>query len=100
MTLATIGWGFSWGSLAVAKIGWAPPAGWIYAAAGIPGVLGLVYAFLTIRARRTWLFMALIAIFANGSLVALPFLFDAEFLDALASVSQPDDPTQTSRSAP
>ncbi|WP_145195214.1 hypothetical protein [Planctomycetes bacterium Poly30] len=99
MTLATVGWGIVWGSLAVAKIGWAPPAPWVYAAAGIPGILGLVYAFLTIRARRTWLFMALVAIFANGSLIALPFLFGAEFTEALASM-QEQDPAQTSRSAP
>ncbi len=86
MTLATVGWGLIWGSLTIAKLGWTPPAAWIYAAAGIPGVLGLGYALLTVRARRTWLFMAVIAIFANGSLVALPFLFDAEFRQALASI--------------
>ena len=88
MTLATVGWGLIWASLAVAKLGWTPPAPWIYAAAGVPGILGLIYALLTVRARRTWLFMAVVAIFANGSLVALPFLFDVEFRDALTSVSQ------------
>lgn len=88
MTLATVGWGVIWVSLASAKWGWTPPAAWIYTVAGIPAVLGLIYAFMTIRARRIWLFMALVAIFANGSLVALPFLFDAEFRDALASVGQ------------
>jgi hypothetical protein len=66
MTLATFGWGVIWGALASSKLGWTPPILWIYLAAMTPGTLGL-------------LFMVLVAVFANGSLVALPFLFDAEF---------------------
>ena len=85
MTLATFGWGVIWGALASSKLGWTPPITWIYLAAMIPGSLGLFYAFFTIRARRAWLFMAVVALFANGSLVALPFLFDAEFRSALES---------------
>ena len=83
MTLATFGWGVIWGALASSKLGWTPPVHWIYLAAMGPGTLGLVYALLTVRARRAWVFMALVAIFANGSLVALPFLFDAEFRTVL-----------------
>jgi hypothetical protein len=83
MTLATFGWGLIWGALASSKLGWTPPVEWVYLAAMTPGGVGLVYALLTIRARRTWLFMALVAVFANGSLVALPFLFNAEFRSVL-----------------
>ena len=83
MTLATFGWGVIWGALASSKLGWTPPILWIYLAAITPGSLGLVYALLTVRARKAWLFMVLVAVFANGSLVALPFLFDAEFRSVL-----------------
>ncbi len=88
MTLATFGWGLIWAALASSKLGWTPPVDWVYLAAMAPGILGLVYAFLTIRARRTWLFMAVVAVFANGSLVALPFLFDAEFRAVLQGTLQ------------
>ncbi|MEM9800150.1 MAG: hypothetical protein AAGA20_07490, partial [Planctomycetota bacterium] len=83
MTLATVGWGVVWGSLAVAKLGWSAPATWVYALAAGPALLGIVYAIVTVRARRTWLLMACVALFANGTLLALPLLFDEEFRSAL-----------------
>ena len=83
MTLATIGWGIVWGALGAAKLGWHPNEQWTYAIAAAPALLGLGYALMTVRARRAWLFMAAIAVFANGSLLALPFLFGPEFSAAL-----------------
>lgn len=84
MTLATLGWGIVWGALALAKLGLAVPVQWIYGLAAIPAIAGLWYSFLTVRARRAWLAMAVAAVFANGTLLALPFLFDAELRAALS----------------
>lgn len=83
MSLATLGWGVVWAALGASKLGWAPPELWVYVLAGIPAAAGLVYALMTIRARRAWLYMAAIALFANGSLLALPFAFGPEFHSAL-----------------
>ena len=83
MTLATLGWGVVWGALALAKMGWSAPVQWIYGLAAIPALAGLWYSLLTIRAKRVWLVMAVVALFANGTLLALPFLFDADLRAAL-----------------
>lgn len=83
MTLATLGWAIVWSALGASKLGWTPPEVWVYALAGIPAAAGLVYALMTIRARRAWLYMAAIAVFANGSLLALPLAFGPEFHSAL-----------------
>ena len=83
MTLATLGWGVVWGALAFAKMGWSAPVQWVYGLAAIPAFAGLWYSLLTIRAKRVWLVMALVAVFANGTLLALPFLFDADLRAAL-----------------
>lgn len=83
MTLATIGWAVVWGALAVAKLGWSAPVGWVYGLSAVPALGGIWYAFLTIRAHRAWLTMATVALFANGTLLALPFLFDEELRAAL-----------------
>ena len=84
MTLATLGWSVVWGTLAAAKLGWVAPARWVYVIAALPALAGVWYALLTIRARKIWLLMAAVALFANGTLIALPFLFDEEFRAALA----------------
>lgn len=84
MTFATVAWGIVWGSLGVSKLGWHIPETWVYAVAFLPASIGLAYALMTVRAKRAWLFMAVIAVFANGSLLALPFLFGREFADALS----------------
>lgn len=84
MTLATLGWALVWGSFALAKLGWAPRAEWVYVLAAGPAAVGMGYAVLSARARRAWLFMALVAVFANGSLLGLPFLFDEEVRSALS----------------
>lgn len=83
MTLATLGWAVVWSSLGLSKLGLAVPVLWIYGIAGLLGAVGFAYGVLTVRARRAWLFMALVALFANGTLVALPFAFDAELRAAL-----------------
>ena len=49
------------------------------------GAAGFGYGFLTVRARKAWLLMALMALFANGTLLLLPFAFDAELQAALTA---------------
>ena len=68
-----------WGALGLSKLEvWEPPLRAIYTAAAIPAILGLAYALASVRAKRPWLLMAAVALFANGSLLALPHLFGPE----------------------
>lgn len=85
MTLATLGWGVVWISLGLARLGVTVPLAWIYGLSCLMGAAGFAYGFLTVRARRAWLLMALIALFANGTLLLLPLAFDAELQAALTA---------------
>jgi len=79
MILATLGWGFLWLSLLAHKLGWWHPSArllqWL---ASVPAALGALYALFTVRARRTWLLVAAVALFANVSLLLVPVLFAEE----------------------
>jgi hypothetical protein len=79
MILATAGWSVLWLSLLAHKLGWWHPSAfalqWI---ASLPAVLGALYALATLRARRTWLLVAGVALFANVSLLLVPVLFAEE----------------------
>ena len=78
-THATLGWGVVWGALGLSKLGAiAPSLRLVCTLAAMPAVLGLAYALATLRARRAWVFMASIAVFANGSVLALPWIFGEE----------------------
>jgi len=83
MTLATLGWAVVWCSLAAAKWGLAAPANAVYVVSGAPAVVGAILALTTIRARKPWVLMTLVALFANASLLALPALFDEDIRAAL-----------------
>lgn len=78
MTLATLGWSVIWGAMALAKLGWTAPPLVVYLIAAAPAAAGLAFALMTVRARKAWVFMASVALFANGSLLALPWLFRDE----------------------
>ena len=45
--------------------------------------MGAILALTTIRARKPWVLMTLVALFANASLLALPALFDEDIRAAL-----------------
>lgn len=83
MTLATAGWAVVWGSLALSEYGWVTPAQVVYAISGVPAAVGVFFALATMRARRTWVLMTAVALFANASLLALPLIFDETFRAAL-----------------
>lgn len=78
MILATLGWGTWWCVLLVHRLA---PARELSLA--LPGALstaaalfGLAVALLTLRARRAWVLFALVPLFANGSLLFVPWLAD------------------------
>ncbi len=76
MTMATLGWGSWWGAFVLSRL--FPDANIGTATVSVVGcvfgVLGLGLAALTIRARRTWLLFSFVAMFANVSLLAMPWL--------------------------
>ena len=79
MILATLGWGGWWMTFFLMRLapGIAPgPQFAVWWGAAL-GAVGMVIAFFTIRARRVWVLFALIALFANGTLLLAPWL-DAE----------------------
>ena len=79
MILATVGWSLLWLSLLAHKLGWwHPTATTLQWCASVPAALGALYALATVRARRTWLFVAGVALFANVSLLLVPALFSEE----------------------
>jgi hypothetical protein len=79
MMLATVGWGTWWCVLLVHRLAperelaLALPAALSTTAA----LLGLLVAILTLRARRAWLLFALVPLFANGSLLFVPWLAES-----------------------
>ena len=76
MMLATVGWGTWWCVLFLHRfapqreISLALPT----VLSTVAASLGLLIAFFTLRARRTWILFALVPLFANGSLLFVPWL--------------------------
>jgi hypothetical protein len=82
MTLASLGWGCWWLELLLWRL-WpalAPSPAVVGTAAGIFALAGLVASVLALRGRnRLWLAMAAVPLFANLSLLCVPFLLPPEF---------------------
>lgn len=82
MTLASCGWGVWWVGVFLAHFWPDLSPGFISGRALITAVSlafavpGLLLALLTLRARRSWLPFAFVAILANLALLSLPFLLD------------------------
>jgi hypothetical protein len=76
MSLATLGWGAWWCVLFLHRL--APERSIPLAIPGaistVAAVLGLLIALFTLRARRAWILFALVPLFANGSLLFVPWL--------------------------
>jgi hypothetical protein len=76
MMLATLGWGTWWCVLFVHHF--APERELSLVLPSVlsttAAALGLVVAVLTLRARRAWVLFALVPLFANGSLLFVPWL--------------------------
>ncbi len=76
MSLATLGWGAWWCALFVHHFapGFEFPLALPAAISTAAALIGLVVAILTLRARRAWILFALVPLFANGSLLFVPWL--------------------------
>ena len=76
MTLATLAMGV-WGATVVA-LEYTPervPDFWIvFATASLFALPGFLLGLLTLRARRSWMLLALVPLSANGMLLVLPWL--------------------------
>ncbi len=97
MTLATVGWGVWWITVLLMRFapGIAPSptvTAWV---ASSFAVVGLFLAIFTIRARTIWVLLAGVPIFANGSLLALPFVVQDLEVHAKTGTDDADAPSDT-----
>lgn len=76
MTLATLGWGTWWTVLILRRLapGWEVSLAVPGAVATTFAVLGFAAAVLTVRAGRSWMLFAMVPLFANASLLCMPWL--------------------------
>ncbi len=76
MTLATCGWGTWWLLLLLRRVvpAWNIPLAWPATVSTACALMGLLVAILTLRARRSWILFALVPLFANSSLLLVPWL--------------------------
>jgi hypothetical protein len=83
MTFAALGWGCWFGAAALKRFapGIAPGFLSTAVAAGVFAVFGLLLALSCVRARRSWLVFVAVAIFANASLLCLPWIVRDFHLD-------------------
>jgi hypothetical protein len=88
MSMASLGWAVWWTTLVIARF--VPDATpdlriteW---AAGACAVLGFLAALWAFRAKLAWILIMSIAVFANGSLLLMPWIVDAWRLDRTAQV--------------
>lgn len=93
MILATLGWGVWWTSVLLHKFmpGLSPGLDLTYVVTcGIAGV-GFLLALFTIRARLIWVLLAGVPLFANGTLLLVPVMLEAE-VAAMLGAPQGDSP--------
>ena len=78
MVFATLGWGVWWVTIFVHRF-WPEftvDLFWPSTVAGTLAAIGFALAFFSIRAKRIWVLLALVPMFANGSLLLVPTLLD------------------------
>jgi hypothetical protein len=76
MCLATIGWA-AWWFMAVTKRlvpPLAPDPTWVAWFAGAFGVVGMLAALASIRARPGWMLLSIVPLFANATLLGAPLV--------------------------
>lgn len=80
MVCASLAWGVWWLALALSRWlpDWMPSLQVLGVISSLPAAVGLLLALATIRARDVWIVLASIPMAANGAVLALPWLFDAE----------------------
>lgn len=81
MTMATLGWGTWWVALLLhhfaprLRLGLEWPGG----VSLVFALLGLLQVLLAVRAKRSWMLLTLIPLFANASLLLVPWLVEELF---------------------
>lgn len=92
MSMASLGWAVWWTILVLARF--APSvapnlriAEWIAGSCAVVGFLAAVWSF---RAKLAWILIMGIALFANGSLLVMPWVVDVMRLDRAAQVNAHD----------
>jgi hypothetical protein len=90
MSLATLGWGLWWSALAWHRRFPDNPTNWIviYTATCCLAGVGMFYAFFTLRAKRSWVIMATLALVANLGLFVVPWVLHRDLIAFLASKAQ------------
>ena len=76
MCLASVGWATWWVMLLIERVApnHLPGLFWPSLVSTVFASLGLLLALLTVRARRSWLLFTLVPLFANTSLLFVPWL--------------------------
>ena len=76
MTLATFAMGVWGATVVMMRIApeRTPSFAVVFVLAGLFAVPGFLLGVLTLRAKRSWLMVALVPLFANGSLFLMPWL--------------------------
>lgn len=76
MTLASLGWGTVWLTVVLMKLApeWAPGVGAAEWIASLFALAGLACGVFTLRAKLAWILITGVPLFANGSLLVLPWI--------------------------
>jgi hypothetical protein len=76
MCLATIGWAAWWFMAVTRRLvpSIAPDPTWTAWVGGFFGVLGMLAALASIRARPAWMLLTIVPLFANGTLLGAPLV--------------------------
>ena len=94
MVMATFGWAAWWITALLYKFapGLQPSLLTTYVVASVFALAGFGLALFSIRARLIWILLAGVPLFANGSLLMMPFLLDGA--RALMQSEGPDAPPE------
>lgn len=92
MSMASLGWAVWWTILMLARFAphAAPDVRVAEWAAGACGVVGFAAALWSFRAKLAWILIMGIALFANGSLLAMPWVVDVMHLEGAGHVDAHD----------
>jgi hypothetical protein len=96
MTCASLGWASWWVTAALLhfKPAWAPSIEVTDRLALTFSLLGFIAAVLSIRARLAWLIVTLVPLFANLSVLLVPFTLNTWRINAAGRVVHDDDTSE------
>ncbi len=89
MSVTTLGWGIWWAAIFWHRTWPHHPPPWmaVYTATCCLSGLGMFYAFFTLRARKSWIYMATMAWMANLGLFLVPWLVHSDLMIFLSKSS-------------